>query len=134
MMAQRATIRIALTALWRGDHCEASARAREALGEAQTLGAREDVSECLVICAALAADEQPQQAVRLLGAADTIRKEIGVAPVPYAVDLHEQSATTTRRQLDQRDFETHFRDGASLTDDEAIALVFEKNPAPAAVD
>jgi predicted ATPase/class 3 adenylate cyclase/DNA-binding CsgD family transcriptional regulator len=78
-----------------------------------------DVLECLAV---LAADvESHQEAARLFGAADGIRRRIeSVRFKVYDAD-YETSVAVIRNALGDKEFEAAFAEGAALSTDEAIA-------------
>jgi hypothetical protein len=96
---------LGLLACHAGEYVEARANFQESLALFAELGDKSGVSECLEgLAMVAAAREQPAQAARLLGAAESLRGAVKV-PVPPArqVDL-EQCREAVRKALGQQAF------------------------------
>jgi predicted ATPase/DNA-binding CsgD family transcriptional regulator len=78
-----------------------------------------DLLECLAGLASSAGSHQ--EATRLLGAADAVRKRFGIVRFKIYDDEYNAVVARLREALGDDDFESAWRDGAALSADEAIA-------------
>ncbi len=104
-----------------GDIQASKVHLRRGLTLARDLGQRAAFPELLQEIAAVAA--RPDSAVRLLGASDRLIHDIDVArwdPADY-----EETVRRVRAALDPAAFDSGWRDGLSLTDEDALALASE---------
>src|SRR5207253_3912880 len=97
----------------------------EALQLRRALGNILDIAECFEGLAALAADRQPRQAARLLGAAAVLRDNLG-APVA-AVDQTRllEVVGRVRRGIRADTFDSAWQEGCGLAMDIALDLALE---------
>ncbi len=65
--------------------------------------------------------QQPERTVRVLGAADNVRSEYGLALWATELAAYEQTLAAVRPLLDPDDFEAAWEDGALMTLDNAVA-------------
>jgi len=68
-----------------------------------------------------AARDQPDQALRLLAAADRFHDDTGLVRFPHQANRAEQHAATARAQLEPDDAETFWVEGRKLSLEEAVA-------------
>src|SRR4029077_13700451 len=112
----------AYIALAQGECEQAERDAHEALTIAAHTNARlrlPDIVECL---ARLAADDgNHQTAARLFGAADAMRKRIGVIRFAVHQPSYDTALTVIRDALGEQHFEAARIEGAALSAEEAIA-------------
>lgn len=95
---------------------------QESLSLRQALGKRRGVAECLEgLAGVAAAQEQPEHATRLFGAAHSLRDGLG-APLPLNEQAErEKQLAALRRALGEERFAAAWRDGAALTSEQAVA-------------
>jgi predicted ATPase/DNA-binding CsgD family transcriptional regulator len=81
-----------------------------------------------------ASDQQWQRSAQLLGAAQAVREEIGVALHGFAhlVTYHDQAEARVRRGLGDPAFDKAFHDGLDFTLDDAVAYGLNEKAKPAA--
>jgi predicted ATPase/class 3 adenylate cyclase/DNA-binding CsgD family transcriptional regulator len=105
-----------------GDADRAREYAREALVVGHGIGAKPQIVDALESLASLGHDSNDlRERIRLLGAADAIRGQVGVVrPLLYqpAYDMH---VTDLRTSVGDVEFEQSWAEGAALTVDEAVA-------------
>ncbi|BBY81147.1 LuxR family transcriptional regulator [Mycolicibacterium pulveris] len=114
-LATRARVAIA-----QGEPAQAERDAHEALAVAAACGSVLAVPEALE-CLAATADDDPQRAARLLGAAHGIRRQTHEARCPVFNDSYDQTAAYLRDTLGENVFDQAWSDGESLSSHEAIA-------------
>jgi predicted ATPase/class 3 adenylate cyclase/DNA-binding CsgD family transcriptional regulator len=118
----RALTTRARIAIAKGEPDHAERDAHKALGcaaECQAHLAVPDILECL---ARLAADGMSHRdAARLFGAADRIRRDIGVVRFRIHDAAHQQAVAALRAAMGEPDFDRAWAEGAGLSLDEAIA-------------
>ncbi len=101
-----------------GDVAGGKKHLRQAMSLLRDLGQRLAWPEMLQEAAALA--ERPRTAARILAASDRLLSELGMArwdPTDY-----EHTLATTKKRLGEDAFDLAWREGLSLTEDEAIDL------------
>jgi hypothetical protein len=80
------------------------------------------VSWCLAGLAGVAAlDEEPERAAWLWGAAEALRKSIGVREAPASHATHERLKAEVRKQLGDKVFNAKWAEGQSASMEQAIA-------------
>lgn len=109
-------------------------RARECFTESLqarlAAGERRGVAIALGNFAHLAqAEQRPERAARLLGAAEAIREAIGAPLQPRARQGHDQLVDAARAALGEADFAAAWREGKALTWDQAAALALHDGEA-----
>jgi predicted ATPase len=88
------------------------------------MGVNDGIADCLVSWAGVVGREgQPEQAVWLLGAAEALRKRLGVHMNPIAEAEYPYSAEAVRSQLGEAAFGVALEAGRALSSEDAIALV-----------
>ena len=107
-----------------GQFEEAEQDAYEALGVAESIGARlsvPDIFDCLAALACGAGDHR--EAARLFGATESMRRQMGAARFKvYDADC-AVAVADLREALGDNEFEEAWAEGAALSLDEAIAYV-----------
>ncbi len=119
MLALMARARVAIAA---GEPDQAERDAHDALACATELGAPlgvPDVLECLAVLAGNGASHR--EAVRLLGAADAMRRRMGAVRFKIYDADHEASMAALRDAMGEHDFDADWAEGAALSTEEAIA-------------
>lgn len=116
-LATRARIAIA-----EGKHDEAERDAHQAISCAADSGAQVDLADLLEILAAVAAQTGAhREATRLFGAADAIRRRIGLVRFVIHQPEYDTTVAALRDVLDRKDFDAAWAEGAALSTDDAIA-------------
>ena len=75
--------------------------------------------------ATLAALDQPVSSARLLGAAETLRKTVGVPLPPSERAAYEENVAVTRRALPPARFQSAWSEGAALSWEEAVNFALQ---------
>ena len=71
--------------------------------------------------------DQPERGARLLGAAETLRQDLGVFLVsPYDRVNHERSVAALHEALDEKAFEAAWAEGRAMTLEDAISYALEE--------
>ncbi len=112
-----------------GFHSEAIALHQQSLALFSELENRRDIAECLEVLAMLArAQEQPLQAARLFGAAETALEDVGSSMRPAQNPRYRASVAELREKLGDDEFLRAWTDGRAmrLEDAMASALAVEK--------
>ncbi|OBI63235.1 transcriptional regulator [Mycobacterium sp. E796] len=118
----RALTRRARVAIAKGEPDQAERDAHKALGCAAEYGAHLAVPDILECLGRLAADGQSHRdAARLLGAADTIRRQIGAVRFRIYDADHARTVAGVRDAMGAQDFDAAWAEGAGLSLDEAVA-------------
>jgi len=105
-----------------GDPEQAWERAHEGLEVLADSGDRVGVVEALETVAGLAAArDQPDQALRLLAAAERFHDDTGFVRFPLQAERAGRHTAAARARLDPDDAEVRWAEGARLTLDEAVA-------------
>lgn len=112
---------LGMTSLYEGDDAKAQQWFRESLVLSSKLGAMEDIAWCLEGMAALfSRRDHPVNAVKLYGAAEKLRDQIG-APMPASDKaFFERAKTHARAQLDEIAFNTAWANGQALTLEQVV--------------
>ncbi len=118
-LTTRARIKIAL-----GQGDEAEPDAYEALGVAESIGARRcvpDIFECLATVACGSGDYR--DAARIFGATESMRRQMGAVRFKIYDAGYETGVAKLREAMGDNDFDAGWAEGAALSIDEAIAYV-----------
>ena len=114
---------LAHTAMHLGRFDEALERQLDCLRLVDEIGDPDGSAESVERLAMLAnACGDPHRAARLLGLAAVLRSRAGTTPPPFDQAELEQALQTTRKQLDETEFDADWRAGQELTVEEAIEL------------
>jgi tetratricopeptide (TPR) repeat protein len=109
-------------ALAQGDLAQAAALLAESLMLSREVGNLRDCTYCLEGLAAIAgAQQHPERAARLFGAAETLRKAVGMPISPVNRAAYDRDVVTARAQLDDAAFAAAWAAGRVLTLEQAIA-------------
>jgi hypothetical protein len=76
--------------------------------------------ECLAFIAK--AMEQPDQAARLLGAAEALRQKIEIDMTPSEREEYEKEVADLKANMNEKEFNTLWAEGKSMTMEQAIQL------------
>jgi predicted ATPase len=99
---------------------------RETIREWQRLGHRAAVAHQLECFAFMAkAGEQAERAVRLLGAAEALRKRINIAMTPTERELYEREVADLKASLEENDFASLWAEGRKMTLEQAVQYAVE---------
>jgi len=118
-LTTRARVKIA-----EGKAEDAERDAYEALGIAESIGARlsvPDIFDCLATLACGAGDYR--EAARVFGATESIRRQMGAASFKIYEAGYGAAVTKLREAMGDDDFQAAWAEGAALSADEAIAYV-----------
>jgi tetratricopeptide (TPR) repeat protein len=116
-----ANAQMAAAFLLESRHNEARPLILDALHLARESESRMDVPEhleCLAICEA--AEGRARRATRLLGAAETLRAELGVGQTPEEAELFPLPVAELRSELGDDEYDAAFAEGAALGLEQAI--------------
>ncbi|HET7354632.1 MAG TPA: DUF4062 domain-containing protein [Gaiellaceae bacterium] len=114
---------LAHTAMHLGRFDEALERQLDCLRLVDEIGDPDGSAESVERLAMLAnACGDPHRAARLLGLAAVLRSRAGTTPPPFDQAELDQALQTTRKQLDETEFDADWRAGQELTVEEAIEL------------
>jgi tetratricopeptide (TPR) repeat protein len=123
---------LANLALVEGDFVEAAVLLAESMRLASGLGARELIHVCLVSSADVAAQRGEEiRATRLLGAADSLREEIGLFRSPDLFDQEQFMRITGVFDENDPDLVAAQSEGGAMTPEEAVAYALEGLNSPA---
>ena len=111
----------ARVAVAEGDREEAERDAHDALACAVNCGVHLHLPGTLECLADLASNADSQQAARLFGAAEAIRRRTGMIRFKVHQAGYEASVAALRESMDEQDFDAAWADGAALSTEEAIA-------------
>ena len=114
----------------RGDRAEAAARYREALLLYRELGDRRGIATCLTGLANAAAAAHPARALRLYGAAETLRAVVGAELGARERLAALPGLTAARDALGDAAADAARAAGAAMTLGEAVAEALDGPPAP----
>ena len=105
-----------------GDVQEAESLAHEALNWAREAGDQMGLVDGLELLAGLAAEqESTREAVRLWGAAESLRVELGYVRFPVEQRVYEVAVEGAKKSIGLDDFATAWAEGAKLSPEAAIA-------------
>jgi non-specific serine/threonine protein kinase len=109
-----------------GHHDKAESMYRETILEWQRLGHRAAVAnqlECFAFIAKV--DEQPERAIKLLGAAERLREIIQIDMSPMERVEYEREAGELRARMSEKEFNIQWLEGRAMTMEQAIAYALE---------
>ncbi|MCI0608771.1 MAG: tetratricopeptide repeat protein, partial [Anaerolineae bacterium] len=101
---------------------------RETILEWQRLGHRAAIAHQLECFAFIAkAQEQPERAAKLFGAAEALREKINIAMTPQERIEYDRGIADLRANMDEKVFASHWAEGRSMRMDEAIEFALEES-------
>ena len=104
-----------------GQHQQAIPMYRETILEWQRLGHRAAIAHQLECFAFIAkAQEQPERAAKLFGAAEVLREKINIAMTSQERIEYDREIADLRTNMDEKAFASHWAEGRSRRMDEAI--------------
>ncbi len=117
------------TYLAEGEAPRAASHFAEALVMARDLGDRAATAWCLAgLAGAAAANEEPERAAWLWGAAEALRQSVGVREAPAAQATHERLKALAREQIGPAAFAAQWAAGAAVPVSEAIERALQPEP------
>ena len=106
-----------------GQYRQAISMYRETILEWQRLGHRAAIAHQLECFAFIAkAQEQPERAAKLFGAAEALREKINIAMMPQERIEYEREVTDLRAGMDESVFNSAWAQGRAMTMEEAIEV------------
>lgn len=118
VLALTARARVAIA---QGEPDQAERDVHDALACAADIGAYVAVPDALELLARLAYGVRHHDAARLFGAADAIRKRMGLVRFVIHQGGYEASVAVLRDAMEEEDFDSAWTEGAALSTEEAIA-------------
>jgi predicted ATPase len=123
-----AEARLGTLAVLQGRLDEARALLAEALDLSLTARSTQLVTLCLTGYARLAlADGDPERAARLQGAAEGLRRRVGLSAWPHAQRLEAELVAQVRQRLGAARFDQAYSAGSGLTQQQAVANVRDQH-------
>jgi predicted ATPase len=120
-------VQLGILAVLRGKLDEARALLEEALELSLVARSTRFVTLCLAGYARLAfAEGDPERAARLKGAADGLRRRIGLPAWPHLRRVEAELVDQVRQRLGAGRFDHAFTAGSGLTQQEAVAIVWDQ--------
>ena len=117
-------------ALSEKEHDRAIDLLRQALRRLAELEFRDVIGYCFEgLAAVLAFTERPEEAARLLGAAEALRESLGVGLAPAEQTTHDETVEAVRSALTEDRFGADWRHGREMPLDDAIAYALEEEGA-----
>jgi predicted ATPase/DNA-binding SARP family transcriptional activator len=117
-------------ALSQKQHERAIELLRQALRRLAELEFRDVIGYCFEgLAAVLAFTRRPEEAARLLGAAEALRESLGVGLAPAEQTTHDETVEAVRGALDEQRFTGAWRHGREMALDDAIAYALEEETA-----
>jgi predicted ATPase/DNA-binding SARP family transcriptional activator len=117
-------------ALSQDQHDRAIELLRQALRRLAELEFRDVIGYCFEgLAAVLAFTKRPEEAARLLGAAEALRESLGVGLAPAEQTTHDETVEAVRGALDEERFTGAWRQGREMPLDDAIAYALEEETA-----
>ena len=117
-------VQLGILAVLRGSLDEARALLEEALDLSLAARSTPFVTLCLAAYARLAlAEDDPERAARLKGAAEGLRQRVGLPAWPDLRRLEEELVAQIRRKLSAAQFDQAFSVGSGLTQRQAIDVI-----------
>jgi len=117
-------------ALSQKEHDRAIELLRQALRRLAELEFRDVIGYCFEgLAAVLAFTERPEEAARLLGAAEALRESLGVALAPAEQTTHDETVEAVRRALAEDRFGAAWLRGREMPLDDAVAYALEEETA-----
>ncbi|HXQ33447.1 MAG TPA: hypothetical protein VN843_05445, partial [Anaerolineales bacterium] len=111
-----------------GQFNQAMPKYRETILEWQRLGHRAAIANQLECFAFIAkAQEQPERAAKLFGAAEALREKINIAMTPQERNEYDLEIADLRANMDEKVFASHLAEGRSLTMEQAVDFALEEN-------
>ena len=127
-LAAASRMQLGILAVLRGSLEEARPLLEEALDLSLAARSTQFVALCLAGYAWLAfAEDDPQRAARLEGAADGLRRRVGLAAWPHLRWVEADLVAQVRQRLGTGQFDQAFSAGSRLTQREAVATVRGQN-------
>jgi predicted ATPase/class 3 adenylate cyclase/DNA-binding CsgD family transcriptional regulator len=111
----------ARVAMAQGDPEQAERDAHEALASAAEVRAYLGISDTLECLAVLTVKNDPPRSARLFGAADGIRRRMGMKRFKVYEPDYQSALAGLRDAMSQQDFDAAWAEGAALSTEEAIA-------------
>jgi predicted ATPase/class 3 adenylate cyclase len=109
-----------------GDLTQAREIYQQTIKRWQDLGHRSAIANQLESFAFISiAEEEPQLAAKLFGAAEALREKIGSPMAKYEEGEYNQSVTQLRAMLQEAEFNALWAEGRSMTMEQAIQLALE---------
>ena len=112
---------------YEGNYPQAVLAYQETIKEWQRMGHRAAVAhqlECLAFL--LKALEQTEKAIKLLGAAESLRQRIEIDMTPLEREEYEKEVADLKANMDEKEFASLWADGRSMTMDDAIELAMRE--------
>ena len=110
-----------------GQYRQALHMYRETILEWQRLGHRAALAHQLECFAFIAkAQEQPERAAKLFGAAEALREKINIAMTPQERIQYDREIADLRSNMDEKSFAAHWADGHRMTIDRIIKFALEE--------
>jgi len=117
-------------ALSQKEHERAIELLRQALRRLAELEFRDVIGYCFEgLAAVLAFTNRPEEAARLLGAAEALRESLGVALAPAEQTTHDETVEAVRASLDEERFSAAWLQGREMPLDDAVAYALEEETA-----
>jgi tetratricopeptide (TPR) repeat protein len=99
---------------------------RQALRRLAELEFKDVIGYCFEgLAAVLAFTRRPEEAAKLLGAAEALRESLGVGLAPAEQTTHDETVEAVRAALDEQHFGAAWRQGRELPLEDAIAYALE---------
>jgi tetratricopeptide (TPR) repeat protein len=112
-------------ARWQDEPERAKALFKESLTLARASGNKQGIIMCLVGLAGVGLDKQPASGSRLLGAAESLRKQLGAAlPAMYHHE-YERTVSVLRSALGEEGFAVAWAEGEAMTPEQAVEFALE---------
>jgi predicted ATPase/DNA-binding SARP family transcriptional activator len=120
-----------LTALAQGDATLAMQHFRDAVHHFEQMGHLAGISWCLAgLAGAMTLQGEPERAVRIWSAAETLRASIGARHAPAARATHDRLITLTKLRLGDVAFTSAWALGSAMTTEQAIAYALANHILP----
>ena len=116
---------------YEGKYSQAMTSYHETIREWQRMGHRSAIAhqlECIAFVAK--AQEQPEKALRLLGAAEALRQRIEIDMTILERAEYEKEIADLKAKMGEKEFTSLWSDGRSMTMDTAIELALKEQPIP----
>ena len=111
---------------YEGKYAEALSAYRETIKDWQRMGHRAAIAHQLECMAFIAKSmEQVEKAVRLFGAAESLRQKIEIDMTTQERQEYEKEVADLKANMDEREFATLWAEGRSMIMDEAIEVALE---------
>ena len=116
---------------YEGKYSQAMTSYHETIREWQRMGHRSAIAhqlECIAFVAK--AQEQPEKALQLLGAAEALRQRIEIDMTTLERAEYEKEIADLKAKMGEKEFTSLWSDGRSMTMDTAIELALKEQPIP----